>query len=102
MKICPHIEKCRQLIPEEAFYTCIGELEEYDYDDCLEYADNLTVDPNEILRLPRDWDKELNMSEKDKKFLGIDKPIYPIECKLCGRYIYDQESATMHHYETGH
>ena len=71
MEVCPYIDRCRQLIPEDAFYTCVGELEEYDYNDCLKYADQLTINPNEILKLPRDWDKELDVNEKEREDMGI-------------------------------
>ena len=60
-KKCPHIQKCDQLIDSERFLLCEGELEDWDFDDCLKYRDNESEtarkNPNIPRKFPREWDK---------------------------------------------
>jgi len=49
---CPYIQKCKQQIRKEDLGICLGELEEWDYDDCLKFRDM----GNEIIRkTPKEW-----------------------------------------------
>jgi len=60
MKECPHIEECKQKIDENAFYLCLGELDEFDYEKCFSGQMPLNeVSEETEKKSPREWDNDL-------------------------------------------
>ena len=60
---CPHIELCQQMITENAFYCCCGEIEDFSFKDCFKYKDLVNNHEQGEKRIPNGWDKELDPNE---------------------------------------
>lgn len=67
MRECPYIRECKQKIDEVAFYLCVGELDVFDYKDCLESNSLELASDREELKLPREWDDSLTEGLEDLK-----------------------------------
>lgn len=58
MAKCPHINKCDQSIDSNRFPLCLGEVKDWNFDDCFKYRDNEKESkPSADNRFPKEWDK---------------------------------------------
>lgn len=76
-KVCPHIRDCKQLIDKENLPCCLGDIEDWCFDDCFKYNDlqqEATFKKTKHPRTPRNWQgvTDIYAFKRDgRKVLGV-------------------------------
>ena len=57
MPKCPHIQECKQSIDSNRFQFCLGDVEDWDFNDCADNLDNELESQNKPRKFPKEWDE---------------------------------------------